>query len=209
MRPPRFVPCSLWKTLSLLAFAMASALPMPAWSGEVDRAAAGTVATWPGGVFRWRYNPDPHPAWLSADQAAAMVRDAAKKWEACGVRMEYQGETTLRPGIMDGENVVGWAADLPGGVRGLTQGRARGRRLVERDIGFAPDRLEFKRFPRLLEKVLAHEFGHAIGMTHSPACNDVMTLAADCPRAPAASLPVVPTENDLARCRAGYANELR
>ena len=199
----------MWRTLSILACAGALAFSGPAWPGEADRAAPGTVAAWPGGVFRWWYNPDLHPVWLSADQAAAMVRDAATKWEACGVRMEYQGVTALRPGIMDGENVVGWTTDLPGGTRGLTQGRARGRRLVERDVAFASSRLEFRRFPRLLEKVLVHEFGHAIGMTHSPACNDVMTLAADCPRAPAASLPVVPTDNDLARCRAGYANELR
>ena len=54
-----------------------------------------------------------------------------------------------------------------------------------------------------------HEFGHAIGLTHSPVCGDVMTLAADCPRTPAAMLPVAPTANDLARCRLRYADELR
>ena len=108
-----------------------------------------------------------------------------------------------------GENVVGWAPALPGGMRGVTKGRARGRQLVERDISYDSTRREFKEHPRLLEKVLVHEFGHAIGLTHSPVCGDVMTLAADCPRTPASNLPIVPTANDLARCRSNYADVLR
>jgi hypothetical protein len=146
---------------------------------------------------------------MNADEARALITQAAMKWEACGVRMQFLGDTALLPGTMDGENVVGWAVELPRGMRGLTQGRAAGDRLVERDIVFAAERQEFKQSPRLLEKVLVHEFGHAIGLRHSPACGDVMTLAADCPKVPPSSLPVIPTADDLARCRMAYPGVAR
>src|SRR3546814_3894103 len=51
---------------------------------------------------------------------------------------------------------------------------------------------------------MAHEFGHAIGLTHSTQCGDVMTLAADCPGVPDDQLPQVPTTHDLERCQAVY-----
>lgn len=173
-------------------------------SSELEASASGPRLAWPEGVYRWRYNPYRQPSWMSADEARALVRQAAIKWEACGVRMQFLGDTGLTPGTMDGENVVGWTAELTRGIRALTQGRAVGDRLVERDIVIVAERQEFRQFPPLLEKVLVHEFGHAIGLRHSPACGDVMALAADCPRAPPSSLPLIPTANDLARCRTVY-----
>src|SRR3546814_12676507 len=69
--------------------------------------------------------------------------------------------------------------------RSLTLGKAHAGRLIERDIAFNSGHGEFNRKPPLLlEKVMAHEFGHAIGLTHSTQCGDVMTLAADCPGVP-------------------------
>jgi hypothetical protein len=106
---------------------------------------------------------------------------------------------------MDGENIVGWGHQLPRNMRGVTLGRAQAGRLIERDIVFSAEREEFHAHPELLKKVLVHEFGHAIGLTHSARCDDVMTLAADCARADPSTLPLTPTPHDIERCRAIYA----
>jgi hypothetical protein len=160
---------------------------------------------WPDNVFRWSYNPAGHPSWLSDEAAKKLMLEAAAKWEVCGIRMEYIGETQHTLGRMDGENIVGWGHQLPRNMRGVTLGRAQAGRLIERDIVFSAEREEFHAHPELLKKVLVHEFGHAIGLTHSARCDDVMTLAADCARADPSTLPLTPTPHDIERCRAIYA----
>ena len=183
-------------------------LPLASSSAQEERTDSGveqvSPGVWPDRTFRWYYNPQNAPAWLGPQEARAIVQEAARQWETCGVRMAYQGETDQAPGVMDGRNVVGWSIDMPRQLRGITQGRAKAGTLLERDIAFRPDRNEFERFPRLLKKVIAHEFGHAIGLTHSKRCDDVMTLAADCHRRSPGTLPLTPTANDLARCHALY-----
>jgi hypothetical protein len=160
---------------------------------------------WPEEIYRWSYNPAGHPSWLTDQAAKALILEAAAKWEVCGLRMEYIGQTQRGPGRMDGDNVVGWGTGLPRNMRGVTLGRARAGELIERDIVFSAEREEFRAHPELLRKVLVHEFGHAIGLTHSARCDDVMTLAADCARADPSTLPLVPTPHDVERCHALYA----
>lgn len=191
------------KVVSLLGLALVTPLfaqgePV---EGRVEKPSPGV---WSDKIYRWYYNPQNHPSWLDAKAARELVLDASRKWEVCGVRMDYQGETELAAGRMDGNNVVGWSLEMPRKLRGITLGKVKAGHLLERDIAFLPDRREFERFPRLLQKVITHEFGHAIGLTHSPRCDDVMTLAADCPRIDPDHLPLELTGHDLARCRIIY-----
>ncbi|MEY4761921.1 MAG: hypothetical protein RLZZ200_1777 [Pseudomonadota bacterium] len=155
---------------------------------------------WPQSVYRWHYFGGVRPAWLTADEAKVIFLEAAHRWEKCGVKLEYLGDTTVPPGTQDGINVAGWSLQIPAKLRGLTVGRSREGRLVERDVSIRADRLEFERSRHLLEKVVTHELGHAIGLTHSSRCDDVMTLAASCPKADPETLPLEPTRNDLRRC---------
>ncbi len=159
---------------------------------------------WQEHIFHWYYNPRHHPIWLSDEAALALVIEAAKQWEVCGIQMVFQGETTRPAGQMDRSNVMGWSLTMPSQLRGITLGKARLGLLLERDVAIRPDRLEFQRYPRLLQKVITHEFGHAIGLTHSSRCDDVMTLAADCPSIDPEKLPLTLTEHDLERCKQLY-----
>lgn len=168
---------------------------------EVEKRSPGV---WPDRVYRWSYNPRTSPVWMTADNARDLVMEAAQQWEVCGVRMDYQGETERHPGTIDGMNVVGWRLDIAPQLRGITQGLAVGGHLLERDISIRPDRVEFEQSERLMRKVIVHEFGHALGLTHSSRCDDVMTSATDCPRIDSSRLPVTPTSNDLLRCLALY-----
>lgn len=160
---------------------------------------------WKNKVYDWYLNPNGRPVWLSEADAERLVKAAAAVWEICGLQMRYRGMTNAVPGRMDGLNVFGWNEKLPKGMRGLTVGTAKNEQLLERDIMVRPDRQEFEVYPNLLRKVVSHEFGHAIGLTHSTRCDDVMTLAAECPPKDPSTLPTALTTNDLRRCRALYA----
>lgn len=159
---------------------------------------------WGNKEYAWYLNPNGRPVWLSEVDAEILVKEASEIWSLCGVQMRYMGTTDAVPGRMDGRNVFGWREQLPQGMRGLTVGTANKGLLVERDIMIRPDRREFAIYPALLKKVISHEFGHGIGLTHSARCDDVMTLAADCPPQDPTTLPTALTSNDLNRCRKLY-----
>lgn len=181
--------------------------PVPVESPHVTAATLSekpSPGAWPERVFTWHYNPQHAPAWLSAEAAQILVQRAAEPWAACGVKMQFAGVTHRLPGKIDRTNVVGWSLEMPRQLRGITLGQAKDGRLLERDVLIRPDRKEFELYPRLLQKVITHEFGHAIGLTHSTRCDDVMTLAADCPPIAPANLPLDLTGHDLARCRIIY-----
>lgn len=160
---------------------------------------------WSPPIFRWAYNPAQAPYWLTDKTAFALVERAVQAWEDCGPVLKFEGPTQRAAGAIDGVNVIGWSSDLDRAQRGLTRGRSlQGGILLERDVLINAQREEFRRFPRLLQKVITHEVGHALGLIHAQACTDVMSSGAICPASDPRTLPLMPTSGDMAACRVRY-----
>jgi hypothetical protein len=168
----------------------------------------GSISTkrWEKSEYRWRYNPASAPSWLTDQEAREIVFAASLSWSACGVKIILDGETDQVPGRMDGVNVFGWSSDHSFRQRGMTIGRSKGALIYEKDVVISSSRQEFARFQILLKKVIMHEFGHALGLSHSKHCSDVMAFGADCPNISPADLPTNPSARDIAECQRLYLN---
>ena len=137
------------------------------------------VAAWPATMF-WSYNPAGAPAqFADPSVVAAAMQQAIARWSAaCKVPAAYAGltgtppENTVSDGadgsMPDGVNVLGWKA-TPAGISGYTvafPGYVDGgvMPIVDADVVLDPAKL-----PGVdqLSRLLVHEFGHAIGVSHS------------------------------------------
>ncbi len=160
---------------------------------------------WEPPVFHWYYNPKNAPDWLEPSEALELVQRAVTAWQACGPALIFEGETQREAGVMEGVNVLGWRTALGRSQRGVTLGRSRPNGVIlERDVVISAQREEFRRSPRLLEKVVLHEVGHALGLYHAPNCTEVMSTGAGCPGLDPNTLPLLPTPGDLAACASRY-----
>ena len=159
---------------------------------------------WSEGAFRWYYSRALEPPWLDPGAGLQLFRRAAEAWAGCGVRLEFAGETERPVERADGLNVAGWSASLPPNMRGITYKRRAGRALLEADVAISATNREFRASPELLRKVILHEFGHALGLVHSPDCRDVMSFGATCRHVPASALPQQPAAGDLLQCAMRY-----
>jgi hypothetical protein len=200
MTPGNDWPCAL-----LLAAVLA--LPAGAAGGE-DAAAAATeqavpALRWSEALYRWHYHRAAEPAWLDPGLGLHLFQSAAALWAACGVRIEYAGVTELAAGRADGANTAGWAP-LQAGLRGLTTLRRKGAALLEADITINAANAQLRASPALLRKVVLHEFGHALGLVHSPDCTDVMSFGGACRQVLPADLPQRPAAGDLRQCSERY-----
>ncbi|MEY2632796.1 MAG: Matrixin [Pseudomonadota bacterium] len=183
-----------WLALLLLtSLPLAAETPPPA-----------VALSWPERSYRWFYNPEGEPEWVAAAGGALWVRQQVESWSPCGFRLEYGGLTTLAVAEMDGANVVGWRDDGKD-YSGWTRWRAyRDGRAIEADVVLYRNIFERYRQQGIdalleLKKTLIHEVGHVLGLTHSTVPGDAMTVKLR-------TRPewVLPSANDLARCRARY-----
>ncbi len=193
-----------WVLGSGLVISSAGAQPAESPTRAEAMPAPHTALRWKPASFRWIYSTAHEPEWLAPGAGLALFRRAAEHWKHCGVNIEFAGETAQGPQTPDGVNVLGWAASMAPGLRGITRRRNRGPELVEADILIAAGNPEFRSAPELLSKVITHEFGHALGLVHSPDCRDVMSFGANCRGIPPERLPQQPTQGDLAQCRVRY-----
>lgn len=166
--------------------------------------AAEPTLRWPVVTVDWYYNASGKPAWLGAAETLELAQRAASDWQKCGIELRYAGESDAAPGKMDGLNVVGWAGD---GRRHSAWTHWRARRsgaLLEADITLYAnifDQYRTRGIDARLElyKSLVHEFGHMLGLTHSEVPSDAMSV-----RVRTRPEWRLPSENDIARCRAHY-----
>jgi hypothetical protein len=162
--------------LALLACALTAFLSPGAAAGADGQFELAPLRT---RELRWYYNHAGAPPLVSSARIIQAGEEAARAWAPCGVIITYLAPTTEAPGVQDGMNVVGWGRGLynaipfgdPGGVTlpWVEDGRA-----VEVDIVLVPQTV---RTAVELRTVLMHEFGHAVGLAHSPKPGSLMSAS--------------------------------
>jgi len=159
--------------------------------------------------FTWYYSDYAEPSWLSKP-GIDLFMVASKAWENCGVEIEFLGGSHSPTLEKNNINVMGWIENPSQKLRGITlrtpEKGSQPIALHEADVGINSLNLQLKNNPRLLQKVIIHEFGHALGLIHSNYCNDVMSSASACGALIAPLPPIEPTINDIAQCNSLYKN---
>lgn len=183
----------------LAAFLLLAVAPVLA----SDAPEGGPPLRWEERLFRWHYSRVGEPPWLEPGTGLQVFRRAAAAWSACGVQIEFAGESDEPVQRADGANRAGWSVLAPR-LRGLTFKRSRAQALVEADVLVNSANSELRTSPELLHKVVMHEFGHALGLVHSRDCGDVMSFGAACLHVPHAALPQRPAPGDLDQCAKRY-----
>jgi hypothetical protein len=119
------------------------------------------------------------------------------------VVITYLASTNSTPGVRDGASVVGWGRALynalpfgdPGGVALPWTERGEA---VEVDVILVPQTV---RTVVELRTVLMHEFGHALGLAHSPEPGSLMSASGSPDDMDAHPRP---SRAELQRCRSLY-----
>ncbi len=160
---------------------------------------------WSDHSYVWHYNSEGHPSWLTDDQAFAVVHQAAKDWKACGIELRYAGITDKKPGVFDGKNVVGWRTDGTRYSAWTSWRMRRDGRAVEADITLYSNIFDIYRRKGIdayleMRKSAIHEFGHALGLSHSSKPSDAMSV-----RVRTRPEWRLPSDNDIGECRKIYS----
>ncbi|HEY7758499.1 MAG TPA: matrixin family metalloprotease [Burkholderiales bacterium] len=186
--------------IALLACALTGFPPSVATAGADGQLELAPLHT---GELRWYYNHAGAPPLVSSARIIEAGEEAARAWAPCGVTITYLASTTAAPGVRDGVNVVGWGRGLynavpfgdPGGVTlpWVENGQA-----VEVDIVLVPQTV---RTTVELRTVLMHEFGHAVGVGHSPKPGSLMSASGSTDDMDAHPRP---SRAELQRCKGLY-----
>jgi len=189
----------------LLFFSFFSKPGLPFSEEDVSRSEDATTPYWPHKIFSWQYSSYNEPSWLEPDEGVSLFKKAAEAWSQCGIKIEYKGSTDHPGFFKDRLNTMGWSILKPA-MRGLTlrQTIKDTSKLTEADIIINRENIYIQNNKELLQKVISHEFGHALGLVHSIACENIMSSAAQCGNKIPAILPSKPTEDDLAQCMERY-----
>jgi hypothetical protein len=160
------------------------------------------------GPLRWRYNHAGAPAFAS-DKAAviATIARSLEKWSSqCGLTYVYEGETTVAPNTMnaagqpDAVSVIGWGPLAPGfGAYTFAWYQLNGadRVIFDADVTLSPANVVSLAD---LDRLMTHEWGHALGLDHS---NTSSAIMAGPPYTPYNAL-VTPQADDVRGCRCLY-----
>jgi hypothetical protein len=155
----------------------------------------------------WFYDPAEEPNWLEPQQGLELFKKAAEAWQSCGVEIIYKGTSSSTNNILGNQiNTFGWGQLRPS-MRAVTYRITKKNSPIikEADIIVNVDNRDIQMNFTLLQKVITHEFGHALGLIHPASCDDVMSNASECGKRIANPPPLTPTENDLLQCKLRYS----
>lgn len=167
----------------------------------------GDYPRWPQNTFEWIYHASNEPEWLEPNQGLELFKNAALAWKDCGITIKFNAVKEAQSEVKLGDQVnsFGWG-QLPLSTRAITY-RAMVKNspfIKESDILVNTNNRDIQKNPILLQKVISHEFGHALGLLHPLSCDDVMSNASDCGKKIANPPPLLPTKNDLLQCKVRY-----
>ena len=200
---------SRWKLIFFFAFFISTELLADAFDPSINQTTkkhGEFYPYWPQGTFEWIYHPQNEPEWLGPDQGLELFKNAALAWKECGLKIEFKG-IAPRANIKLGDkvNAFGWG-QLSASTRAITYRVMEKNSPVikEADIFVNSDNRDIQKNATLLQKVITHEFGHALGLLHPQSCDDVMSSASECGKKIANPPPLSPSENDLLQCQLRY-----
>lgn len=139
------------------------------------------------------YNPEGAPTEWGVPAMLDLLQQTANKWsDVCNVRITITGTTAVRPtpqkktsADVDGLHVVGWVANVPAELAGFSayvswwfRTSAAGiPAIVDADMVLnlaRADRFTGPQGTANLAGLLAHEWGHVLGLEHSDQAQSVM-----------------------------------
>jgi hypothetical protein len=139
------------------------------------------------------YNPDGAPAEWGVPAMLELLQQTGNKWsDVCNVRITITGTTAVRPtpqkkssADVDGLHVVGWVANMPAELAGFSAyvswwyrtSAAVAPTIVDADMVLnlaRADRFAGPQGSANLAGLLAHEWGHVLGLDHSDQAQSVM-----------------------------------